>query len=331
MKTGHRSKKLDWALVALLLMGVSYLGLVLLMGTPSPFLLVRGASMQPTYHAGDLLLSRNVPISEVKPGDVIAFSVPKEASKGLKLPPAIAHRVVAIEGDKGQLSFATKGDNSDADPFRVPASSVHGVVVKNLGGVGRIILLLTSRTVLVFLVLPGVAFVSIVGASLWLSPGSKGEKAPTVAAGAALQPVPMEQAIGTLAAAVAEYGMHLQSHTAIIKHMAGTSEGLEQAVYKQADSTGELRQAMQQQNQVLADLTVVVERLKELATGPAGHQNWASLADMAAEGGNGRHTNGQHIKGQHTKGQRTNGQHTNGQHTNGQHTNGHEEPEGGLS
>ena len=76
--------------VALLLVGMGYLGLIVFLGTSTPFLLVHGTSMEPTYHEGDLLLNKRPPEAEIKVGDVIAFDVPPDAPEELNFPPVIA-------------------------------------------------------------------------------------------------------------------------------------------------------------------------------------------------------------------------------------------------
>ena len=158
--------KLKLSLVAPLLLGTGYLGLLLFLGTSSPFLIVQGTSMEPAFHAGDLLLARNIPATEIKVGDIIAFNVPTGVPQ---MPPTAAHRVIGIEGDKGQLVFATQGDNSDIDPFRAPYTEVHGVVLKNLGPLGRPILLVTNGRGLLYLGLPILTFIVIVLATLLLN------------------------------------------------------------------------------------------------------------------------------------------------------------------
>ncbi len=158
--------KLKLSLVAPLLLGTGYLGLLLILGTPSPFLIVQGTSMEPTFHAGDLLLARNIPGTEIKIGDIIAFNVPPDVPQ---MPPIAAHRVIGITGDKGQLVFVTQGDNSDVDAFRAPYTEVHGVILKNLGPLGRPILLATNGRFLLYLGLPILTFIVIVLATLLLT------------------------------------------------------------------------------------------------------------------------------------------------------------------
>jgi signal peptidase len=286
MDKGRRSRKLDLPLLALLLLGAGYLTLVLLLGTFTPFVLTRGATMEPAVHVGDLLVAKAVSPAEVHVGDLILFQVPPEARRGLKLPPTIAHRILAIEGRGGELVFATKGDNSDADPFKVPATAVRGVVVKNLGPVGRPILFLTNSKVLLFLGLPTLAFLAVVLATLWLMPNDKDSDKGRAGQGVSerqtspgTQPAEITQSLNLLASAVAEYGVHLQSHTAVVKHLASSSGGLKRVVGKQSKTADGMRLAVQQQNQVLADLAAVVKELKNGANGSARNRHTAKGPD----------------------------------------------------
>jgi signal peptidase I len=66
--------------------------------------------MQPTFSAGDLVVTQPVPILAVHPGDVIAF-FPDPVSRT-----PVIHRVVSF--DEGVMT--TKGDaNSIQDPWRL--------------------------------------------------------------------------------------------------------------------------------------------------------------------------------------------------------------------
>ena len=157
--------KLGW--VALLLVGMGYLGLVLFLGTFTPFLLVHGTSMEPTFHAGDLLLNKRPPEAEIKVGEVIAFDVPPDALGELNFPHLVTHRVIGMELSKGQMVFITQGDNNKVvDPYQVPPNLVRGVVLKNLGPVGRPLLFFTNKKAVVVEPRP-----SLLGVPLWqLSP-----------------------------------------------------------------------------------------------------------------------------------------------------------------
>lgn len=254
MNGGPLPRNVNVGLVAFLLLGMGYLGLILYLGTSSPFLLVRGSSMEPTLHNGDLLINRKVIATELQVGDVIAFGVPSDAQERLRMPRYAVHRIARIGGDQGELVFVTQGDNSGEDPFKVHPGDVKGQVVKNLGPVGRPFVFLANRSVLLFVGLPILTFILIVVSALWLLPGERREP---LAEAPQASSVEFDSALNRLADAIAEYGTHLQSHTAVVKSLGGASEGLEQAV--------------QQQNSVLADLTSAVGDLKREAdrAGPA--------------------------------------------------------------
>ena len=154
LKETLRTRRRDLATAALLLALTAYMGLVLFMGNATPFLITRGASMEPTYHQGDMLLSRAPVPAEIAVGDVVVFRVPPEARKVFNLPSVAAHRVVGINADGGELVFTTKGDNGEVDSYKVPSSNLKGVVVKNLGRIGWPLVVLTSGSPLLLVLVP---------------------------------------------------------------------------------------------------------------------------------------------------------------------------------
>ncbi len=159
----HQSRlplRLDLFMVLVVVGGLGYLFLAAAMNDASPFVLVRGTSMQPTYHEGDLLVSQRVAPADIAIGDVIAFTLPRDARRQ-GLPEAAAHRVIGISARDGALQFETRGDNSDPDPFTVPSRNVNGVVVKNLGLIGRPLLLLGNTRMLLMLGLPLLTFAAV--------------------------------------------------------------------------------------------------------------------------------------------------------------------------
>ncbi len=152
----------------LLLAGFAgYLLLMFQVGTATPFLVTRGASMEPTYHQGDLLLQRRAAPADIREGDVISFRVPPEARASLGLSGAVAHRVIEISAAEGELVFQTQGDNGSVDTFQVPASNVDSVVVRNLGRFGAVFLFLTSGAARIILI-PLLLLAAVFGAvELW--------------------------------------------------------------------------------------------------------------------------------------------------------------------
>ena len=216
--------------VALLLVGMGYLGFVLFLGTSTPFLLVRGTSMEPTYHAGDLLLSKKPPEAEIKVGDVIAFNVPDDAPENLNFPPIVVHRVIGTEGREGKLVFITQGDNAVVDPFQVPPDLVRGVILKNLGPVGRPILFLTNKKLLLFVGLPLLAFVVVVVVSHALTPKKK-EEDPAPEAAVLSEKAEFDVMLNQLSGVIAKFGVHLQSHTEIVINLRDVTRELGETLH----------------------------------------------------------------------------------------------------
>jgi len=96
------------------------------LGGPAGYVIVSGASMQPTLHSGDLALVMRD--SSYVPGDVVAFQV------GNNL---VIHRIV---GGSAELGFDVKGDNkSDVDPWHPAPDEILGKMWFNLPSVGQLV------------------------------------------------------------------------------------------------------------------------------------------------------------------------------------------------
>ncbi len=94
-------------------------------GGPLTPVLVRGVSMEPTYHAGDLVLCfrRGAPA----PGEIVAFRVPTGQ--------LVIHRVVSLDGDR----VRTRGDNvAHEDPWPTTTADVAGRARLRIPGVGQL-------------------------------------------------------------------------------------------------------------------------------------------------------------------------------------------------
>lgn len=76
---------------------------------------VTGGSMEPTIPLGSLVLTRPVPVADLKAGDVITYVPP--SGSGVSGP--VTHRIVSIDRDeRGARVFRTRGDaNASADPW----------------------------------------------------------------------------------------------------------------------------------------------------------------------------------------------------------------------
>jgi signal peptidase I len=140
-----------------------YFGLVASTNVTTPFVIVSGSSMEPTYHAGDLLLVESVVPASIVEGDVVVFYTPRNGiSAGL--PSRIAHRVIGIQPTDGMLGYLTRGDNSDKDSFVVPSNLLIGSVRMNLGQIGKIVSFLTNVKLLLMIGIP----IAVAGGVFWL-------------------------------------------------------------------------------------------------------------------------------------------------------------------
>ena len=113
--------------LSILLIMLVYAGLALYSGSLLPLRLIKGTSMEPALHAGDVVLLKGVPLSDVRVGDIVAYDAPAAASGVSGGSKVILHRVVKTQVDGGALVLNTKGDNSDIDPWSVRASEFRGV------------------------------------------------------------------------------------------------------------------------------------------------------------------------------------------------------------
>lgn len=96
-------------------------------------LVVRSPSMVPTLGIGDVVLSEQVPASEVGPGDVVT------QPDGLGPEEAMTHRVVAVEPDRDGLRFETRGDaNTTSEVWTVAPETLVGRHRWTIPWVGRL-------------------------------------------------------------------------------------------------------------------------------------------------------------------------------------------------
>jgi signal peptidase I len=85
---------------------------------------VLSGSMRPTFAPGSVIVTRSLPVSRVRPGDIIMFTPPGWSA-------SVAHRVVSVSGPADHPVITTKGDaNPVKDPWhaRLEGSTVPEVV-----------------------------------------------------------------------------------------------------------------------------------------------------------------------------------------------------------
>jgi signal peptidase len=144
------------------------------LGGPVTYLVIRGDSMEPGYHAGDLVVVRDAESYAI--GDIVAYRVPATDVGGGHL---VVHR---IAGGDGQGGFRMQGDNNDSiDPWLPKSSDIVGRAWAFVPGAGRLIAFVHQPAVL-----GALAVALLVAAMLLRAPARQpmiGDL-PTVSAGA---------------------------------------------------------------------------------------------------------------------------------------------------
>jgi signal peptidase len=104
------------------------------LGGPATYVVVRGDSMLPDFHSGDLAVLQGA--DGYGQGDVIGYRIPDgEVGAGQ----VVLHRIV---GGDGRSGYAMEGDNNPApDPWLPRERDVAGKVWLLLPGLGRAIVL----------------------------------------------------------------------------------------------------------------------------------------------------------------------------------------------
>jgi signal peptidase I len=76
---------------------------------------ITGDSMAGAYDRGSIVYAREVPVADLRSGDVITYEPPaKTGTEGL-----VTHRIVSVSERRGERVFRTEGDaNGSPDPWR---------------------------------------------------------------------------------------------------------------------------------------------------------------------------------------------------------------------
>ena len=97
-----------------------------------PFIVLSG-SMEDTIMPGDLILTKEIDVSELKEGDIISFRTNKYS--------VITHRIINIVNEEGERKYYTKGDNNDsADSDPVCNDQIEGIYRYRIPKLGAIAL-----------------------------------------------------------------------------------------------------------------------------------------------------------------------------------------------
>jgi len=205
-----------------------------------PFMAIFGASMEPEFKPGDLILIEGVSPSEIKEGDVIVYTVPPMVREAYNYPVVVAHRVVRMYTTEIGTTFRTKGDNvAGEDPFAVREEDLRGQVSQSIPYLGFPLLFMQSDYGLIFTIIA----LSLLALYLYADELSRGRQ--TVQRGL-FAPIIEEsrrtgrvlaqriedtekgmagtqQALEKFASAIEVYAQHLQSHTSAIQGLSEAS------------------------------------------------------------------------------------------------------------
>lgn len=243
-------------LIFIILAAVGIFGLYFVK-TALPFIPVAGASMEPTYEAGDLIIVGAKDASEVKVGDIIVYNIPLMVREYYGYPTVVAHRVIEVNDANTVYGvvFRTKGDNASEDPFTVRPSDLRGEVTRVIPKVGIPILFLQSQQGFIFALIALALFsLYLYGKDIRLGKEKiqKGLFSPLLEENRRRSQVfearmgSTEQTLARFTGAIENYGEHLKSHTSAIQGMS--------------DASQELRKSTSEQNVILGRLTEVLEQ-----------------------------------------------------------------------
>ena len=130
----------------LLIVGITLGGygiFTVIMGTPSPLVVVTSDSMSDTLERGHLLVLQSRAADDIHVGDIIVYN----ADWHTEAP--VVHRVIQIDYVDGEYRYYTKGDNNpQPDPYYRLYEDIVGVVVYAIPWIGNITLFLQQPGVL---------------------------------------------------------------------------------------------------------------------------------------------------------------------------------------
>jgi len=228
-----------------------------------PFLPVFGASMHPTYKAGDLIFIEDTSASDIEIGDVVVFSVPSMTRQLYNYPALVAHRVVEKRDTAAGITFRTKGDNTGGqDPFTVRPQDIKGTVGKRIPYLGFPLLFFQSTQGLIFVIIAlCLLAIYFYGSEITegrhivhrrllgpvLDENRRSNRILEKSAETTAETMQSTQeALQSFSSAIADYAVHLRSHTSAIQGLS--------------DASQELKQGAGEQNRILANIAKTIEQ-----------------------------------------------------------------------
>ena len=140
------------------------------LGGPATYIVVRGDSMLPGFHSGDLVILQAA--TSYSRGDVVGYRVPDgDVGAGR----VVVHRIVGGDGGQG---FTMEGDNNPApDPWLPRTGDVAGRLWLLLPGLGRVIAVAHQRAVAGALAASILVMLALAGVPARQPAGQRGDRA----------------------------------------------------------------------------------------------------------------------------------------------------------
>ena len=162
-------RRLSSAALWLALILAGYLAWPTQLGGTTGYTIVAGHSMDPTFHTGDLLITRRE--DHYRIGQVVVYRIPAgDPAAGYD----VVHRIVGGSGAVDAAGWTTQGDNNPSPDIWTPHDrDIQGAVIANLGDTG--LLLREARNPLLYCLLGALA----VGRILWPSRRTEATPEPT--------------------------------------------------------------------------------------------------------------------------------------------------------
>jgi len=116
-------------------------------------------SMRPTFGPGDAVISRTIPVRDIKKGMIVIFVPPGHSA-------SFAHRVLTVSGPTGDRVITTKGDaNPAADPWHacIAAPEIQQVV-GSVPGLGNVMIAMHGGALRILLLGSAGLFIAVTGA-----------------------------------------------------------------------------------------------------------------------------------------------------------------------
>lgn len=102
---------------------------------------VATGSMYPEYKIGDIIITKEVPVNDIKVGDNVTYLGEKYDFAGL----IVTHKVVDKEEKDGEVLFTTKGVASEVEDPKITYSQIYGKVIYRTVVLSYLSKLLTNK------------------------------------------------------------------------------------------------------------------------------------------------------------------------------------------